>query len=355
MELFESVMWKYIREEQEILSSNIERTDIEELAETVKNFNHVVFVSHGSSFNSSETVSFFYNKYAHMNVTCVTSGNFIATENMVSLLDPKDTFVITISQTGNSRGTLLSAQLAKKYHLTTVGISTDKNAVLVDYVDYLLPLNCGEEDSNAKTKGMSSTILVLLLLGAAIGKKKKILSSQLQEEIKQELREQCLELKEVFNKSVEFCRINDFGKGVSNFYITGSGMNYGLALEAQIKLMETMCIPTCAVDTEEFSHGTHRSINKNTHLLILKTQENKVLAQKTFDYFEPKTNVYMIETFEENSNEKVVQVKQHPHTQSVLTIVEFIQIISAYGPENNRLDPNRESNNEFTEIVETRI
>ena len=95
---------------------------------------------------------------------------------------------------------------------------------------------------------------------------------------------------------------------MKDFYIVGSGMNYGLALEAQIKMMETMCIPTCAVDSEEFSHGTHRSINRDTTMLVIRTGRNATFAQSIYDYFNKLANVIMIETFPENRQKNVISI-----------------------------------------------
>ncbi len=355
MELYESIMWKYISQEQEILSANIARDDIQPLAEQLTKYRTIYFVSHGSSYNSSMTVAPFFMKNARINVHCVTAGNFISSENQVSLLDKDTTLVVLISQTGNSRGTLEGAKLARKYGIATLGLSADSSATLKKYTDCFLTLNCGEEDSNAKTKGMSSTILVLLLLGTYIGLKKGIITEEQKDEIIAELNRQCMELRTVYDRTVEFCKKNEFGKNLTSLYTIGSDMNYGLALEGQIKVMETMCIPTVAVDSEEFSHGTHRSINSDTSVIIIRTPQNADMAQKTFDYFNPVSRMYMIETFEDNKKDNVVNIPLHRHTESVLTVVLFIQIISAYAPELNHLDPNREANNAYTDLVETRI
>ena len=355
MELYESIMWKYISEEKDILQANLERNDIAVLASRLTGYQTVYFVSHGSSYNASMTVAPFFMKYAGINAICVTAGNFISCEDRVSLLDKQKTLIVLISQTGNSRGTLEGALMARRHGIDTLGLSANDSATLKGSTDFFLTLNCGEEDSNAKTKGMSSTILVLLLLAMEISVLKNRITQETKKAMMKELYQQCEELEAVHKLTTDFCDKTSFGKDMENFYIIGTDMNYGLALEAQIKVMETMCIPTCAVDSEEFSHGTHRSINEKTSLLIIRTPQNADMAQKTYDYFNMIARVSMIETFDDNRRDNVVNIPCHPLTQSVLTIVEFIQIISAYAPEYNHLDPNRDANNEFTELAETRI
>ena len=58
---------------------------------------------------------------------------------------------------------------------------------------------------------------------------------------------------------------------MQDLYVLGTGMNYGTAMEGQLKLMETMCIPTMYNDLEEFSHGMHRSIGRGSSVLLLCT------------------------------------------------------------------------------------
>ncbi|MBE6104079.1 MAG: SIS domain-containing protein [Erysipelotrichaceae bacterium] len=355
MELFESIMWKYIGQEYQVLTDNIRRTDIEKLAEKLACFDTIYFVSHGSSYNASMTVMPFFMKNAGVNVHCITAGNFISSETLASLIDNEKTLVVLISQTGNSRGTLQAAQLAEKHGIKTLGISADDTATLKKYTDYFLTLNCGEEDSNAKTKGMSSTILVLLMLASCIGTIRGTITPEEKVAVYRELQLQCAELDDFICRSIQFSRENSVGKNMKDFYIVGSGMNYGLALEAQIKMMETMCIPTCAVDSEEFSHGTHRSINRDTTMLVIRTGRNATFAQSIYDYFNKLANVIMIETFPENRQKNVISITDCPLTESVMLIVAFIQVISAFAPEYNHQDPNRDANNDFTDLVDTRI
>ena len=191
MELYESIMWKYISEEKDILQANLERNDIAVLASRLTGYQTVYFVSHGSSYNASMTVAPFFMKYAGINAICVTAGNFISCEDRVSLLDKQKTLIVLISQTGNSRGTLEGALMARRHGIDTLGLSANDSATLKGYTDFFLTLNCGEEDSNAKTKGMSSTILVLLLLAMEISVLKNRITQETKKAMMKELYQQC--------------------------------------------------------------------------------------------------------------------------------------------------------------------
>ena len=63
----------------------------------------------------------------------------------------------------------------------------------------------------------------------------------------------------------------------------------------------------------------------------------------------------MINAQEESSYPDVINVGSYPKTSSVLLITTAIQVISVFVPEINGLDPNRNANNDYTEVTETRV
>ena len=44
-----------------------------------------------------------------------------------------------------------------------------------------------------------------------------------------------------------------------------------------------------------------------------------------------------------------------PETQSLLLTTLAVQVLSAYAPKSQGLDPNRDAHNDFTEVVGTRV
>lgn len=350
-----SIMWQYIAEETEVLNRLVARDDIAELAAKFRDVRDIYFVSHGSSYNASVTVMPFYARYARINVHTITAGNFMDNEDYVSVIDPEKALMVFISQTGNSRGTLVACELARKHGLKTLGVAGRKDVKLKDYADEIIDLDCGEEDSNAKTKGYSSTIMLLLLLAVELGRVNGTICDCKASEIKEEFKTQIEELKEVKDMAFSWAEKLDFGKDLKNLYIFGSSMNYGSALECEIKITETCLIPTVCCDTVEFSHGIHRSINKDCTILIIRSEYNRDFALQSFNFLKERARVMMINLCEEIDDEKVINLEYHPSLQSVLSVVEVIQVISAYAPENIGLDPNRDANNDFADAVETRI
>ena len=331
-----SVMWKYINEEHDLLLRQLENFKGAILGREIDT---IYIVAHGSSYNAGVSLSAYISRLCDADVYVNTPDNFIANlEN--SRKHAGRTAVIGISQTGTSHGVI-------------------KDSPMDRLADQTVFLNCGEEDSNAKTKGYSSTLLSLMLLAIENGCHRNVISETEKARMLQSLKEEINRLPAVTAAAYNWCERSGFGKGMGNVYVLGSGINYGTSLEGQLKLMETMCIPTMFNDILEFSHGMHRSINKDSHVILINagSEYSRDLFEKTFDYLNGKTDhCIMINVADKPvSNDKVLNVPWFKDDDSLLLTVLIIQILSVYIPELNGLDPNRDANNDYTEVAETRI
>ena len=50
-----------------------------------------------------------------------------------------------------------------------------------------------------------------------------------------------------------------------------------------------------------------------------------------------------------------ILLNEYPLTQSLLLTTLVIQVLAVYAPERAGMDPNREANDNFTEVVHTRV
>ena len=123
--------------------------------------------------------------------------------------------------------------------------------------------------------------------------------------------------------------------------------------------METMCIPTMFNDILEFSHGMHRSINKDSYVMLINAGSvySRELFGKTYEYLQNITeHVMMINVTDyPMDRENVIDIPLFVNDDSVLLTVLAVQILSVYIPELNGYDPNRDANNDYTDCVETRV
>lgn len=355
-----SIMWRYIAQEPESLARLLESRQTDEYAENHygERIKAVYIVGHGSSFNAGVCTAGFFAKKASIRAYSMTPGFFCNGGSTFSLEDPKSTLIIFISQTGTSAGTLGALEHAKALGFRTLAITETEDSPIAHKADDVLRLFCGAEDSNAKTKGYSATLLLILRLALSLGEQNGTLGEQEKQLCLDELASIIREIPKVSAQVQAFCRKISFGNGMRELYVLGSGMNFGTAQEGQLKLMETMCIPTMFNDIGEFSHGMHRAIHRDSCVLLIKAcDEMKESIEQSYQYLKGICdNVWLIDASgEESPDDSRIVLPLYERTQSLLLTTLAIQILSVYAPECNGLDPNRDAHNDFTIVAATRV
>lgn len=353
--MFESIMWTYMKEEKSLLLNLINDNEIKNSIAKLKDVKAIYFVAHGSSYNASNAIAPFISKLAGVRTYVYTPSGFLNNAVSLNYENRKDTWVLGISQTGTSRGVLEAVDYAHEIGFKVIGVTNEKESPMDKKSDVTFFLNCGEEDSNAKTKGYSSTLVLLMLLGLEMAIEKKTIDDSFAATIRNEIKDQASELDKIIDNTINWCEKHHYGKDMSNLYVVGNGVNFATAMEGQLKLMETQCIPTMFNDIEEFSHGMHRSLNENSYVMLLNCDVSSDLMSRTYEYLKSKKyNVVMISAEEEN-DDFIINVNKYKNTNSILLITTVIQTISAYVPELNGTDPNRNANNEYTDWMNTRV
>lgn len=356
-----SIMWKYINEETDILKRNIASDEIDILLDKIdfREIKALYFVAHGSSYNAATVCSSVFSKKSKLRTTVMTPSNFMFNSGNLDLENKDETLAVFISQTGTSRGVLESLLKVKEKEIRTLGLTEVRGSKLDQYADACIYLNVGVEDSNAKTKGYSSTITQLLLLAYKVALKLERISQSEYLEFVDELDKEVSLIKETYEQVLEYANSVNYFKEVTDLYVLGNGINFGTSLEGQLKLMETMCMPTMFNDMMEFPHGMHRSIKERSTVWIINTDAHGLghTNYQTYKYLKTITDkVMMINASNEKIEDKdIINLPYFKHDDSVLLITLIIQILSAYIPEFNGNDPNVDSNNDYTVAVDTRI
>ena len=354
-----SIMWSYIDQEQEVLTRLMHCDEISSFAqEKGCDIEAMYIVAHGSSFNAAVSVSDFLARVAGLRVYAMTPANFCCSSASLQREERERTIVVAISQTGTSSGVIEALDVAKSWGFSTLGLTDVVGSPIATKAEWMLPLLCGKEDSNAKTKGYSATLLLLLRLAVELGLVRGIISQDRASTINNELSGMVESLPTLRDQVVSWCQRHDFGATMKDRFVLGSGKNFGTAQEGQLKLMETVCIPTMFNDIGEFSHGMHRSITPNSSVLVIRgANEYANLSEQAYHYLgDISNNVWMIDATGENVvDDKTICVGYFPETQSLLLTTLVVQVLSVYAPERQGLDPNRDAHNDFTDVVGTRV
>ena len=354
--MFESVMWNYIREEPEVLKNLLESDDIRTKISRFASAEALYLVAHGSSYNAATAIAPLISKLAAIRVYACTPSGFRWNMHAKDYEEKDRVCVLGISQTGTSRGVIEALEDAKQNGFLTASITNETGSPIDQLSDVTFFLNCGEEHSNAKTKGYSCTLMTLIRFGIELAAERGTISGKERREWINSLRNEIQELNRVIDRTIRWCEENSYGKGMTSLYVIGNGMHFGTAMEGQLKLMETQCIPTMFNDITEFSHGMHRAITTSSNVILIRGTEEKELTDKTFEYLWKRgIPTVMINASDRLEMPGVINVPIFPETRSILLVTAVIQVISAFVPEFNGTDPNRASNNDYTDWAKTRI
>ena len=353
-----SIMWQYINEEYACLQKLWNYAHLEEVAKQLaeKTIDKVYYVASGSSLNVAKVVHSWMEKYWNCEVICLAPLEFKQRESVKHQYP--NTLVIGVSQTGTSRGTLESLQYAKELGYTVLTLTEREDTPIAKVGDYYLNFCCGEEDSNAKTKGYSSNLVLVQRLILLVAHHKGLLSDEDYTVLDHEVKESVEYVPAVIEKTVNWVNAHPDWANISDLTVIGYGNNFATAMEGSLKLLETMSIATMVSDIEEFSHGMHRAMHKDSRILLMASdKEGKDDVRKTTEFLRTVSDYVLLvdagSDAKEDANTLVLPCLKE--TESSLLQVVVIQVLSVAFPELLGKDPNYPYNQEYTSLIQTRV
>jgi glucosamine--fructose-6-phosphate aminotransferase (isomerizing) len=234
---------------------------------------------------------------------------------------PKDSFVIVITQSGETADTIAAQREARRLGAKVLSICNVVGSTSSREADSVFYTHSGPEIGVASTKAFTTQLTGLYLFSIALAKAKGKLASG---EIK-ELFSELLQLPEKVKKALQ---INDMVLKIArkfyqvrDFLYLGRGINYPIALEGALKLKEISYIHAEGYPAGEMKHGPIALIDNNMPVLALASDDKvlekilsnmeevnsrggkviavtaegtkKVLAHASHVLFLPKTNCYL--------------------------------------------------------------
>lgn len=188
-----------------------------------------------------------------------------------------------VSQSGKSTSTERAVRGLRAAGAAVLALTSDEASPLARAAGAHLLIPCGEETVGPKTKGMTSTVLALWLLGTALacGGQEAGTASQ------------AAALAPAFDAAAEnlaLCRrwaqnCIPALRQAACLTLVAEGAALPLAREGALKLLETLYIPACAWEFEEYLHGVNNIIGPGqVHLFLLTGGENRARMERLIEY-----------------------------------------------------------------------
>lgn len=301
----------------------------DEIFQTVE---HVQIIACGTSYHSGMVAKYWLEALAGVSCNIEIASEFRYRKSFV----PKNSLLVTISQSGETADTLAALRLAKEIgYYSSLSICNVDGSSLVRESDLAFMTRAGAEIGVASTKAFTTQLVGLLMMTLAIGQHKGMSEAQ-QTEISQALLTLPSKLEEVLAlaESIEDLA-EDFADKHHALFL-GRGDQYPIAMEGALKLKEISYIHAEAYAAGELKHGPLALIDaempvivvapKNDLIEKLKSNVEEVRARGGLMYVFADVDA----KFASDDTMKVINV---PHCEDIIAPIVYtlpLQLLSYY-------------------------
>lgn len=225
-----------------------------------KDYEEIVFIGSGSSYNASFTARYFIEKVLNKRVTCLYP---YLVENFEKKLNSKALYIF-VSQSGESRLTYEVINKIKAIGCDVITLTSNKESSIAKAGNVSVDMNCGEESVPYKTKGYICTYLSIVVMALEAALEKKTILKEEYEHYIDDLYNIISNLGGVIASTEEWYHKNSNKlKEGKSILVVGTGVNYGTAIESHLKIIETVRCFTFVYELEEYMHGPQNALSKD--------------------------------------------------------------------------------------------
>lgn len=301
-------MYEYILESKEAVRNivfNHESIFKNAVSYFLKNeIEQIYIIGSGTSYHSAVAAKPLIEKVLQMKV--FVSYPTVFKDELI--FNPK-TLVIGISHAGMSASTISGLDKARNIGLSTISITAERGAPVVQHSEANIYIEIGEENAGPKTKGYIGSIVTLMIFGLkAALEKGKITLNEFDDYLKRIMvsSDAIPEIAEATSKW--YIKNKEELSACRRIYIIGYDNCLSDMLEGTLKVCEAVRYSVQGFELEEFMHGIYHCIDKDTYMFYICSKGQYFERIKTLKkYFESeRTEHNFLITHEETENKKDV-------------------------------------------------
>jgi glucosamine--fructose-6-phosphate aminotransferase (isomerizing) len=226
-------------------------------------YEQVLFTGCGSTYYLSLAAAALYQELTGNPVRAVPGGELLM--HPKSHLLNKRTLLIAVSRSGTTTETVKATENFKQENSGDVVVISNYGDALSHLADVSIVISKGQEESVAQTRSFTSMYVAASAFCARMAKRNDLLSEM---DGLPRIGVQLMSDYEVFAKEV--------GENLylDRFYFLGSGIRYGLACEANLKMKEMTLTHSEPFHFLEFRHGPMSMVNEKTVVVGLVSETN---------------------------------------------------------------------------------
>ena len=281
---YETFMLKEIYEQPEALAETLgDRIRHGELVleslgmteEQLRNLRRIVVVAAGTSYHAGVVGRYMIEEWARLPVEPDIASEWIYRNPVLS----KDTLVIAISQSGESRDTVNAVKLARDLGARTLAITNLMGSQITREAESVLYTRCGLEIGVAASKTFTAQVALLALIGLKLAQVRGTMPPAELEFILDQLYELPSKIERFLDGAHPIEEIAQRFYDKPFFLYLGRHIGLPVALEGALKLKEISYIPTDAYSAGEMKHGPIALLEEGTPVVCVAIDQ-KVIYEK---------------------------------------------------------------------------
>jgi glucosamine--fructose-6-phosphate aminotransferase (isomerizing) len=274
---YETFMLKEIYEQPDAVRETIGerirpggRLELEGLGVTdkqIRNLRRIVILACGTAYHAGVVGRYIIEEWARIPVEPDIASEWIYRNPVLS----RDTLVIGISQSGETRDTVEAMKLAREAGAKTVAITNMMGSQITREVDSVLYTRCGLEVGVAASKTFTAQVALLSLIALKLAQVRRTLPDEELDFILEELYSLPEKIAEFLDGEHPIEEIAQRYHDRPFFLYLGRHIGLPVALEGALKLKEISYIPTEAYSAGEMKHGPIALLDEDTPVVVVAT------------------------------------------------------------------------------------
>src|SRR5438876_5156115 len=233
----------------------------------IRNLRRIVIVAAGTSYHAGVVGRYILEEWARVPVEPDIASEWIYRNPVLS----RDTLVIGISQSGETRDTLNAVKLAREAGARTLAITNLMGTQITREAEATLYTRCGMEVGVAASKTFTAQAALLSLLALRLAEIRRTLPQDEIEFILDRLHELPQKMQEFLDGDHPIESIAQRFHDAPFFLYLGRHIGLPVALEGALKLKEISYIPTDAYSAGEMKHGPIALLDEGTPVVVVAT------------------------------------------------------------------------------------
>ena len=233
----------------------------------IQNLRRIVIVAAGTSYHAAVVGRYVIEEWARVPVEPDIASEWIYRNPVLS----RDTLVIGISQSGESRDTVNAVKLARELGAHTLGVTNLMGTQITREVDSTIYTRCGLEVGVAASKTFTAQVALMYLIALKFAQIRRTLPADEIDFILDRVHELPDKIAEFLNADHPIDDIAQRFYEKPFFLYLGRHIGLPVALEGALKLKEISYIPTDAYSAGEMKHGPIALLEEGTPVVVVAT------------------------------------------------------------------------------------